>query len=290
MIYSTLILILISFDDQSAAQNLYNDEHYVTIEPQIQFSDTYGQKLVLKFQASKKQYEYHLIKESSSEQDGDCYYIDDPKFNMNLTSVDICDGQVDGIVDGQEIHYDDPNGRHVLYIGPTGQDTCTIEDEAGPFLVKPPTGGRVKGVPTVELVMVNDFMLFSTWFAKNKTAVKKYNIQLIKGVRRLFNKTGIHVVRAESIIWTTEDLVKRQIEYTYDNNGEEISQLTIHMRQFMDLANTEYYAALNYDAIFLFTGHTYYTSNNTMGPYGVARRGYMCSASGAGIVSVVGQR
>ncbi|KAI1294622.1 Snake venom metalloproteinase hemorrhagic factor 2 [Halotydeus destructor] len=272
--------------DRYNRNNLYNDEQYVTIEPQIQFSDTYGQKLVLKFEASKKQYEYHLVKESSSEQDGDCYYIDDPKLNMNLTSVDICDGQVDGIVDGQEIHYDDPNGRHVLYVGPTGQDTCTVEEEAGPFLeVKPPPGGRVKGVPTIELVMVNDFMLFSTWFNKNKTAVKKYNSQLIKGVRRLFNKTGIHVVRAESIIWTTEDLVKRQTGYTYDN-GEEISQLTMHGKEFRDFAKTEYYPALNYDAIFLFTGHTYYTSNNTMGSYGVAKRGYMCSASGVGIVSM----
>ncbi|KAI1294632.1 hypothetical protein HDE_05677 [Halotydeus destructor] len=81
-------------------------------------------------------------------------------------------------------------------------------------------------------------------------------------------------------------MVKRQTGYTYDNNGEEIPQLTAHMRKFMDFARTEYYATLNYDAIFLFTGHTYYTRKNTMGPYGVAKRGYICTESGAGIVSV----
>ncbi|KAI1307948.1 Snake venom metalloproteinase lebetase-4 [Halotydeus destructor] len=297
-------LIIIHLIIQLTANDNYSGYPHVQVKPEVEYSDPAGQRLVLKFDSQGRHFEYRLLRKdglfspeyrqeiSQEHQSGvnlDCYYIEDPQYRTGQAGLSVCDGQVDGVVDGNEIHYDDSTGSHNFYtnvaVAPT--ECICLAKALGSMNKLTPGDGQARGTPTIELVFVNDYELFTKYFSRDRKKLQKYNRHLALQASLLYAKVGYNVVLAGSIIWDTQEYIGRQQSATIWG-GRYAKPIEVHLDRFTKFAYANYYGKRQYDVIHLLTGYTYGNMNQGRFVLGIAYPAQVCKQYATGVFQYSG--
>ncbi|KAI1307947.1 Zinc metalloproteinase/disintegrin [Halotydeus destructor] len=299
IIYFSLAISLIG---QLQARDEYKVYPHVIIEPEIVFTDNEGHRLILKYQALGRKYEHRLIlnqylfspeyreqivEEYRSSTDIDCYYQDDPQYDTGSAALGICNGQVNGIVAGNEIHFDDETGLHNFYGQIPTTPTANREPvmAAGAFDVDRLTAasdGRFLETPVVELLFVYDHAVFTKYFQHDKEKLLDFDRQLIASINSVYLTSGVHVVSAGSLMWDERELLGPSRPGPV--NGRYTDEIEVHLDRFSKLADKYYYRKIPYDVVILIMGHTYPASGGYGFTTGIANYAQVCRSKATGVI------
>ena len=145
------------------------------------------------------------LKKNPVSSGSNCYFIQNN--SEQLAAISNCNGFIRGFFEKNgkrfRINYDPLINEYVISreLFPSRDYFCSTDTSmAVPDPV--PSGRTINGMKIIELIVINDNLLFVDRFKKNEAAIKAFNNELINQVNSHYSKINVTVVIKDTINWT----------------------------------------------------------------------------------------